>query len=158
MRRGHREENIAVVVLAVLKKYGIIHNLGVWVADNADSNDTVIAVMIKEIDPSIKDIAPYRSRCLGYIINLAVKAFLFGKDSEAFEAIAELVDDSTPMDSPIMREAQAAWHKKGLVGKLHNVVVFVRSSTLRREAFLRVVVGDDSDGKLILIFQRLFFG
>ena len=57
-----------------------------------------------------------------------------------------------------MREAQAAWHKKGLVGKLYNIVVFVRSSTLRREAFLRVVVGDDSDGKLILIFRRLFFG
>ena len=147
-----------MVVLAVLKKYGIIHNLGVWVANNADSNDTAIAVMMKEIDSSIKDIAPYRSRCLGHIINLAAKAFLFGKDSEAFEAIAELVDDSTPMDSPIMREAQAAWHKKGPVGKLHNVVVFVRSSTLRREAFLRVVVGDDSDGKLILIFWRLFFG
>ena len=91
-----------MVVLAILKKYGIIHNLGVWVADNADSNDTAIAVMMKEIDSSIKNIALYRSCYLGYIINLAAKAFLFGKDSEAFEAIAKLVNDSTLMDSPIM--------------------------------------------------------
>ena len=120
-----------MVVLAILKKYGIIHNLGVWVADNANSNNTIIAVIIKEIDSSIKDIAPYRSHYLEYIINLATKAFLFGKDSKAFEAIAELVNDLTLMDSLIMREAQAAWHKKGLIGKLYNVVVFVRSSTLR---------------------------
>ena len=51
-------------------------------------------------------------------------------------------------NSATIREAQAAWHSKGSIGKLHNVAVFVWSSTLRREAFLRVVVGDNSDGKL----------
>ena len=64
--------------------------------------------MIKEIDSSIKNIALYRSRCLRYIINLAIKAFLFSKDSKVFKAIAELVDDSTLIDSLIIREAQVA--------------------------------------------------
>ena len=93
---------MAKVILAILKKYSILNKLGVWVADNADSNDTTIKVMMKEIDPSVKDISPYRSRCLRYIINLAAKAFLFSNDVEAFEAIAELVDDSTLMDSLVM--------------------------------------------------------
>ena len=115
--------------------------------DNADSNDTAIKAIMREVDPRVRDIAPYRSRCLGHIINLAAKAFLFGKDSDAFEAIAELVDDKTSMDSPVMRDTQAAWHKKGSIGKLHNVVVFIRSSPIRREAFLRVVVGGKSNGK-----------
>ena len=63
--------------------------------------------MIKEIDSSIKNIAPYRSYYLEYIINLAAKAFLFGKDSKAFKAIAELVNNSTLIDSLIMQEVQA---------------------------------------------------
>ena len=148
MKAGHTGEDIAEVILPVLHQYGIINKIGVWVADNADSNDTAIKAILKVIDSRIKDISPYRSRCLGHIINLAAKAFLFGKETDAFEAITELVDDTTPMDSATMREAQAAWHSKGPIGKLHNVVVFVRSSTLRREAFLRVVVGANSDGKL----------
>lgn len=147
MRAGHSGEDIGEVVLAVLKEYDIINKLGVFVGDNAESNDTAIKAMFKTIDPRVKDISPYRSRCLGHVINLAAKAFLFGKDTEAFETITESVDDSTPMDSVAMREAQAAWQTKGPIGKLHNTVVFIRSSTQRREAFLRVVVGDDSDSK-----------
>ena len=92
------------------KEHVLLGRLGVakpavTVANNTNSNDTIIAIMMKEIDPSIKDIAPYRSHCLRHIINLALKAFLFSKDSKAFEAIAELVDDSTLMDSLIVREA-----------------------------------------------------
>ena len=91
-----------MVILAILKKYNIIHNLEVWVANNTDLNNTIIAIMIKEIDSSIKNIALYRSHYLRYIINLATKAFLFSKDSKAFKAITKLVNDSTLIDFPIM--------------------------------------------------------
>ena len=105
MMVGHVGEDMAKVILPILKQYSIINKLGVWVVDNVDSYDTVIKAMMKEIDPRVKDITPYRSRCLGHIINLATKVFLFSKESEAFEAIAKLVDDSTPMDSVTMKEA-----------------------------------------------------
>ena len=36
--------------------------------------------------------ASRRSRCLGHIINLAVKAFLFGKETAAFKEAIKLVD------------------------------------------------------------------
>ena len=148
MRAGHSGEDIAEVVLQVLHQYGIINKLGVFVADNADSNDTAIKALMKEIDPYIKDVAPYRSRCLGHIINLAAKAFIFGNNSDAFEAVTELVDETTPMDSQVIRDAQAAWLKKGAIGKLHNLVVFIRSSPQRRAAFMRVTVDDrNSDGE-----------
>jgi hypothetical protein len=129
MMEGHSGDDIAKVILDVLKQYGLLKKLGVWVADNAESNDTAIKAIMKEINPQITDITPYRSRCLGYIINLAAKAFLFGKDFEAFESITELVDDSTPINSPAIRDAQAAWHKRGPIGKLYNLIIFVRSST-----------------------------
>ena len=92
----------------------------------------------------MKEISPYRSHCLGHIIKLAAEAFLFGKETDAFEAIIELVDDSTPTDSDTMREAQVAWHSKAPIGKLHNVVVFIPASTLRREAFLILDIVDCS--------------
>ena len=72
--------------------------------DNADSNDTMIKAIISEVDPRVRDITPYCSHCLSYIINLATKAFLFSKDLDAFEAIAKLVNDITSIDSLVMRD------------------------------------------------------
>jgi hypothetical protein len=78
---------------------------------------------------------------------LAAKAFLLGKDTEVFEAIVDQVNDSTPRDSEVMRNAQTAWRKKGPVGKLHNIIVFIRSSPQRKESFRATVVGEAKDGK-----------
>ena len=57
---------------------------------------------MKEIDSSIKDIALYKSHYLRYIINLAIKAFLFSKNSKAFKAITKLIDNLTSMNSLII--------------------------------------------------------
>ena len=148
IKARHIGEDIIEVILPILHQYSIINKIRVWVIDNTDSNDTIIKVILKVINSRIKDILPYQSRCLGHIINLTTKAFLFGNETDAFEAITKLVDDTTPIDSITMREAQAAQYSKGLISKLHNIVIFVQSSTLIREAFLRVVVGGNSDSKL----------
>ena len=50
------------------------------------------------------------------------------------------------------RKAQHAWQSKGAIGKLHNIVVFIRKSVQRREAFKRINFGDDKiDSKLSVI-------
>ena len=59
-----------------------------------------LAVLYLDRDPMAS-----RSRCLGYIINLAAKAFIFGKNVDAFEAVVESVNESTPWDAPAMRTA-----------------------------------------------------
>jgi hypothetical protein len=148
MKGAHSGENIAEVAVPVLQEYGVAANLGVFVADNAESNDTAIRHILAAIRPDIKDADSRRARCLGHIINLAAKAFLFGKDVEAFEQVVDSVDDTTSMDSDAMKKAQLTWRSKGAIGRFHNVAVFIRASPQRREAFQSTLVGDMKiDGK-----------
>jgi hypothetical protein len=147
MTARHTGEEIAAVIVPVLREYGIAENIGIFVADNVDSNDCAISCILDklQIDDYIEN---RRSRCLGHIINLVAKAFIFGQNTDAFETTVNAVNDSTPYDSEIMRESQRAWRAKGPIGKLHNIVVFVRSSPQRRAAFGRLLSGDDNvDGK-----------
>ena len=66
-------------------KYGLTSDqIGWFVLDNASSNDTCVAEILKGLD--IDDTVEHRRlRCLGHIINLAAKSFLFGADSDIFE-------------------------------------------------------------------------
>jgi hypothetical protein len=145
MRYAHSGEQIGLTVLEVLKDYSISKDrLGVFIADNAESNDVAWRHLLSEFDPQ-KDATASRSRCLGHIINLAAKAFIFGSDIEAFEGTVDAVDDMTPLDSDVMRQAQDAWRKKGPIGKVHNVIVFIRSSPQRKEAFKRTITEGATD-------------
>jgi hypothetical protein len=58
MRGGHTGEDIAKAILHVLKEYGIINNLGVFIVDNAKSNDTAVKAILRELKPIIQDISP----------------------------------------------------------------------------------------------------
>ena len=149
MRRltgAHGGEQIAEVLVDVITDFGVVKKLGCYIGDNADSNDTAWKATLAVLHPD-RDPMASRSRCLGHIINLAAKAFIFGKNVDAFEAVAESVNESTPWDAPAMRTAQDAWRKKGALGKVHNIVVFIRISPQRREAFRKITVGDISDGE-----------
>src|SRR4029077_9075026 len=79
-------------------------------------------------------------RCFCHIINLAAKAFLFGKDPDAFE---------TEANSCIqLRQAEKEleiWRKLGPIGKLHNVVTYIRRTPQRREDFLKLAKNEDSE-------------
>ena len=80
--------------------------------------------------PNSKD---RRSRCLGHIINLAVKAFLFSTDIEVFKAVTKgIKEETTAPGSVVIKAAQTAWRKKGPVGKLYNIVVYKKLTTASR--------------------------
>jgi hypothetical protein len=153
LKRRHGGEDIAAVMIPVLEEYEIPPNLGVFVADNADSNDTAIRKTLTAVRPDL-DSSRRRSRCLGHIINLAAKAFLFGKDTAAFEASVDSLEDNDDLDSNEMKTAQEAWRKKGAIGKFHNIVVFIRSSPQRREAFKSCLVGDEITDDLMVILNN----
>ena len=155
MSARHTGEEIAAVIVPVLREYGIANKIGVFVCDNIDSNDRAIHRILDDLD--INDyIENRRSRCLGHIINLVAKAFIFGRNTEAFEATANAVTESTPYDSEIMRQSQIAWRTRGPVGKLHNIIVFIRSSPQRRAAFGRLLTGDDKvDGKSFILLLEV---
>ena len=95
MMGAHGGEQIAEILVEVIKEYGFEARLGVYVGDNADLNDTAWKATLRILHPE-RDSKASRSRCLGHIINLAAKAFIFGKNVEAFEAVVDSVNDSTP--------------------------------------------------------------
>lgn len=82
--------------------------LGVFIADNAESNDVAIPSVLRQLRPDLKDFDSRRSRCIRHVINLAAKAFIFGQDVKAFEADGEGVDNSVPIESDKMKKAQQA--------------------------------------------------
>ena len=125
LRGTHSGENIAEVILKVVRTYELTGDqIGWFVLDNATSNDTCVAEVLKDL--SINDtVARRRLRCLGHIINLAAKAFLFG--SGDFEKEVERTEEE--------KKEQEIWRKQGPIGKLHNIVTYIRSTPKRREEF-----------------------
>jgi len=94
-----------------------------------------------------------RLRCHGHIINLAVQAFLFGKNKDASdEAMRQVSLRSRREQDGVGKRAETAhaWRQHGPLGMLHNLVVWIRSSTQRYQAFVRaagrMIPQDNSPG------------
>jgi hypothetical protein len=134
INRAHTGENITEAVIPVLVEMGIISKLGYFIADNDGRNDTCIRAILRKHRPDIKDPDSRRVRCLGHIINLTAKAFLFGKNADAFEDSTDTARKNGHLD--VLREE---WRKQGPMGKLHNTVKFIRYTPQRREIFKRLI-------------------
>ncbi len=65
----------------------------------------------------------HRLRGNGHIINLSVKAFLFGLLSEDVILGGGGGDEKDPTTAELQR-----WRKMGPLGKLHNIVVYIKAS------------------------------
>ena len=85
-----------------------------------------------------------RIRCFGHILNLVAKAFLFGEDSDAFEIQSDFYDALSQYEKGLEH-----WRRKGPIGKLHNIVKFIRASPQRSEAFRNIAHGYDNSEDLI---------
>jgi hypothetical protein len=124
--KEHSGENMARYVLEVLKEYDIIHNLGYFTMDNAPDNDTIMITLSHSLrkDFGLKyDPIHYRIRYQGHVINLAIKSFLFVTNKELLKE-----DTETSVYNITVKEIKN-WQKKGPLGKLHNFVVFLSTST-----------------------------
>ena len=105
------------MIVSVIRKYEIADNIGYFVLDNASSNTTCVTCILDTLE--INDITKNRRLCcLGHVINLAAKAFLFGTNPDAFERELKSVDEYNEE----VKE-RAFWRKRGPIGKLHNVAV-----------------------------------
>src|SRR5205809_5631160 len=114
---------MAEAVVAVIQEYKITENIGYIILDNASSNDTCVSEILRQL--SIDDTKECRRlRCLGHIINLAAKAFLFGINADAFKReIANDEEIDIENEDEYEREQEARlkrWRAKGPIGKLHN--------------------------------------
>lgn len=141
LRGAHSGENMAEVVLEVLRDYGIESKIGYFVLDNVASNDVCVRELVQYLSPFIK--AEHRRlRCFGHVINLAAKAFLYGSDVESFE-----VETKVAKKLEMVQKELDLWRKKGPVGKVHNIAVHSRKTPQRRENFLSIIPGGSEEVK-----------
>jgi hypothetical protein len=85
---AHDGSEIAQVLGSVITDYNIEDKIAAFQMDNVSNNDTALTALMSK-RPSIWPVAePFkqkRLRCFGHIINLVVKALLFGTRSSTFQ-------------------------------------------------------------------------
>ncbi|OAQ57671.2 DDE superfamily endonuclease [Pochonia chlamydosporia 170] len=111
--------------------------MGYFTLLNAYNNDTMMHTVAETCGFNSTH---RRLRCNGHIINLAVQAFLFGKNKEASDEALRQVSrlSRREQEGAVGRaETATAWRQYGALGMLHNLVVWIRSSTQRYQAFLQ---------------------
>ena len=151
MRRlfgSHSGENMSKLLVGIIEEFELTDRLGYFMVDTADSNDTCLEHLIREIMPGATedDVDERRLRCWEHVLNLVAKAFLFGTDADAFE-----LEDEANTILEREQERPKAWRKKGPVGKLYNIIVFIRASTQGKELFKNISLTtlEEIDGLLI---------
>ncbi|KAF6525626.1 hypothetical protein HZS61_011421 [Fusarium oxysporum f. sp. conglutinans] len=139
----HSGEILAETLFEIVQLWDIRGQVGTVISDNVTTNDTCLSYFYRQLDPSIRpaDIKARRMRCYGHVLNLVARAFLFGKDAESFE----LESDINGMRG-LQEQDLRHWRSKGPIGKLHNIVKFIRSSPQRSEYFKRIAHEQEDEG------------
>jgi hypothetical protein len=117
----HTGENLCTVLLQILSEYNIWTKIRYFVMDNATNNDTMLDAFTEHAETLGIPFNPdtHRLRCTGHVINLAVKAFLFGNSKEAIR------DETYQLGT---EEDLARWRQCGPLGKVHNICLHSRGS------------------------------
>lgn len=118
----------AAIILDVIRQYNFETRFNCFIGDNATSNDASLYDGLTEGSDILNLDSRHRLRCTGHIINLVVKATLYGDGVSRFE---EALAEAGPIDQFKL------YRQHGIVGKLHNFVNAVCASHKRREAFKR---------------------
>jgi hypothetical protein len=128
----------------LIREYSIVDKVGFFVGDNAANNDTTFITSLgKYLQKTIP--SSCRIRCAGHIINLVVKASIYGAGVSKWE---QKVAKAAPL------EQFQLYREKGVVGKLHNFVNSIYRSFKRKELFdsLQKIATDSED---LFDFQAL---
>ena len=157
------------VFFPVMQDFRFVRQLGAIIGDNASSNDKFCRDLAKQLqdEEQVEWDSKQRIRCIGHIINLIVQAFLFAKAITIEELETVDIDEVSAaeglrtMSFQQLSEAAIAtneatkaqnsrvlFRRLGPMGKLHNIVVHIRSSGPRTKQFR------NSAGRLIPLDNR----
>lgn len=130
---AHTGGNQAIIIVEILHEYEIASKIRYFMCDNASSNDTCVDTVLCAISPqlSITQRKARRLRCLGHVVNLCARALLIGKESKKTLRRLEGVTG---------KESEGMWRARGPVGKLHNIIKYIRSTPQRREQFASIQI------------------
>ena len=93
---AHTGENQAQILMSVIEEYGLTKKVGYFTLDNATNNDVALVALshqLKEVGV-IFDPVEHRLYCLGHVINLVVKAFLYGGEIPESEVHVEVNENT----------------------------------------------------------------
>ena len=144
---SHTGEHLSQQLYNICQNYDITNRIGYFMMDSATNNDTCIQSYYRQLcfptTPSADSVNQYynkyRLRCFGHIINLTVKAMLFGDAATTFEMEDCLLEVSEDPKDYLLRIEN--WRKKGPIGRLHNIVRYIRATSKRRQDFLTIQTG-----------------
>ena len=143
LKGPHSGENIAKVLSTVIELYDISAIIGFFMMDNASNNDTCIEELAKQYPTITKQ---SRLRCIGHILNLIVKALLFGEGVSKLEK--ELCGASDD-------ERFEIWRKQSFIGKLHNFCVWINRNDQRRELLRQYILQAYDEGSIKHLYTRV---
>ena len=112
------------IVSTIIREYKLADRVGFFMLDNASNNDSTVAYLAEQFNFNATQ---RRLRCAGHIINIVAQSILFGKDYNAFE-LAEGQATSELQQLEV-------WRNKGPLGKLHNVIVYIKHTDQRIQVF-----------------------
>ena len=79
-----------------------------------------------------------RLRCFGHIVNLCAQAFIIGKDAEKI-----CRDLKAAYREGDLKQIGELWRKRGAIGRLHNIVWYIRASPQRHQFFKSIKISGD---------------
>jgi hypothetical protein len=153
VRGSHSGENIAEAVIPLLQMYELGPKLGYFVGDNIGSNDTGIRCILQVLRPDIQDLDSRRVRCIGHIINLAARAFLFGQDVDSLEE-----ENLTKEQVSQLLAVRKDWLTNGPYGKLHKTINFIRDTPQRRDEWFSIAnsgIEEEFEGQYVTLAVQL---
>jgi hypothetical protein len=124
---SHTGANMGDVIMEILQEYRVEEKIGYIMGDNATHNVTLVRALAEEqVHRTYHcDAEEHRLRCVGHVINLAVKDFWFGDVDHALLQRTVIFTHDT----------MAEWRKMGPWGKAHNITVYVLGSPQWRQEF-----------------------
>ena len=124
----HTGANQSRIIANIINEYNLRPKFSCYVADNATNNDSETLNNLGDlIDMDLTE--EHRIRCAAHIIQIIVKAVIYGRGLSKFEL-------SLSQAAP--QEQFEMFRQQGVVGRLHNFVNAVLASHKRREAFMTI--------------------
>ena len=87
--------------------------------DNAMDNNTMLKELVTRFNINISYL---RLQCLGYIINLVIRALLFSKGVSKLE---------WKLAGALYNKAFKIWNGIGLIGKFYNIYIYINYNLTR---------------------------
>ena len=147
---SHSGENLAYHIVTVIRDWEIASRVGYIVTDNEASNGVAVDHIFETLEPeTYQSIRPKKAkkaalrkrwvRCLAHTLNLISQASLFGQDPENFLMNTDGAELRGDLDVLI-----ELWRKRGFIGKISNIVRYIRRSPKQRAEFERIRVNDST--------------